>query len=626
MTGGARTGAAICVAVIAVLTFADSALGGKSRAGIRSVSNPPLTAPARLALKVTGATAPVSVYASPGRRVVKGALRLVRHASVRHNRLSVKLPRQLRPGAWFIVVCPTAGRGSCAASRKPMVKLPGKVSAPVQANPVPETSHASTASIGSAGGTLSTTAADGTRFRLDIPAHSVPDGTQITMTPLSSLGVGGFSKKFVAGVQLAPEGLDLVHGGTLTILPSRAIPLTRQVAYGYNGTGDDVHQVPLSPKRAIVIPLAHFSGVGLLDAAAQALAGSGSAILDKYSALIAQELAADRYGYISDSDAFADCQALLQHALAELMQQEVPPGLNDDDAAQKAIRDLLTVARTSQLLGGSEGILEEELPTIHKLLEGIYNRAQDHCASNHDLSQIPKILDTDRTEVLFGFSGHDFSEDVKCLRFKLEFNSQISDSGGNFDGTFDLSTTSTATVASDANGLLTGQAPITYTAADGSKSQSFSCPDDNPSGWTDTQTIVGSTPSTLQVLKVNLPDLSQITKPNANLAVQLLIDPGQPQEIIDDERSPQCGEAASQRGPDFFWWGDFISTPLTSDASGTSAVGEPFGNDFATVFTIPLENFNPDIVHAVYNGSATGDSGNQVSEQVTIDVTHTPQG
>ena len=616
-----------CATVIALLAAPGLTPAANARSSVRSVSNPPANVPARLKLKVNGSAGLVNVYASPGRRVVRGAVRLARRVSLRRQRVTFKVPGKLGAGAWFVVVCPAIGRGSCAASRKPMLKAPSKLSAPVQANPIPESSQASTATIGSAGGMLSATAADGTRFTLDIAANSVPNGTQITMTPLSALGGGGFSRKFVAGVQLAPEGLELVHGGTLTIVPSHSVPITRQVAYGYGGSGDDLHEVPLAPRRAIQIPLAHFSGVGLLDGAAQALAGTGSAILDRYSALIAQELEADRLGYISDSDAFADCQALLRRALGDLMHQEVPPGLNDDDAAQKAIRDLLTVARTSALLGDDhESLFDQELPTIYKLLEGIYNRAQERCASNHDLSQIAKILDTDRTEQLFGNSGHDIPEDLKCLRFRLEFHSQISDSGGNYDGTFDLSTTSTATLAPDANGLISGQAPITYTAADGSKSQSFSCPNDNPSGWTDTQTIVGSTPGTLQVLKLVLPDLSQITQSNANLGAQLVIDPGQPQEIIDDERSPQCGEQASQTGPDFFWWGDFISTPLTSDASGTSATEEPFNTDFATVFAMPLDNFNPDIVHAVYNGNVTADNGNQVTEQVTIDVFHTPPG
>src|SRR6185312_3002 len=140
----------------------------------------------------------------------------------------------------------------------------------------PEASVAATATIGSAGGTLNATAADGTRFALTIAAGSVSDGTQITMTPLASLGGPRWAGKLIGAVQLAPEGLVLVHGGTLTITPARAVPVSRQIGIGYDGAGSDLREVPLAPTRsAIQIPLAHFSGAGLGDSPGGATPPSG---------------------------------------------------------------------------------------------------------------------------------------------------------------------------------------------------------------------------------------------------------------------------------------------------------------------------------------------------------------
>jgi hypothetical protein len=173
-------------------------------------------------------------------------------------------------------------------------------------------------------------------------------------------------------------------------------------------------------------------------------------------------------------------------------------------------------------------------------------------------------------------------------------------------------------------GVLKGEAPITYTEASGTKSQSFTCPDGSDGGWTETDTITGSTPGTANVLRLSLPDLSQIAGPGADLTVHLLIDPGMPREILSADREPQCGEGANTSAPVDFWYGDFVSTPLTGQSPGTAASEVPFGETLATDFTLQLDNGNPEVAHAVYSGSTTGDDGDDVTEQTTIDIVHTP--
>ncbi len=248
--------------------------------------------------------------------------------------------------------------------------------------------------------------------------------------------------------------------------------MRNQLAVGYTGTGSDLHEVPLAPTRsAIEIPLTHFSGAGASDAPAGTTPPStGSTILDFYFQLIAEAIQQARDGAISEDEAFREGQAWLQDALKDVMSQEVPPGLNDDDAAVQAIRDLLSVARESALLGdSSESTFEAVKPTVYKLLEGIYKRAQQKCANEHDLTQISRITQTDRDEQLLGFGGHDVADDVKCLRFRIDFDSAIdviAGSGGS--GSFHLEYVAHPTITYDLNQLtFTGSTAGTYAAASG---------------------------------------------------------------------------------------------------------------------------------------------------------------
>lgn len=601
MRRGWRAATTVSVAGVVLLVGAALALAARHAAAphrgdsVRSVSNPPSQVPKRLRLTVGTSLLTVAVYASPGRKLVKGAVRIASGARVRRHRVTVKVPGRVGPGLWFVVVCPPAGPGSCAASREPMQRIATRLSPPVQAHPAPETSTAATATIGATGGTLDATAADGTRFHLVIAANSVPDGTQITMTPVSSLGGVRSGGKFVAGVQLAPEGLVLIHGGTLTITPSHPVAIANQVGYGYDGTGDDVHRVPLLPTRPIVIPLAHFSGVGVLDGVAGALAGTGSSILDRYSALVAQELYAARLGYISVQAAFEDCQKLLVRALGELNAQEVPPGLNDDGAAQKAIRDILAVARTSALLDSSESMFESVKPTIYKLEEGIYKRAQQRCADNHDLTQISRILGTDRSEQLLGgYTGHGLSEDLKCLRFRIDFDSAIdvlAGSGGS--GSWHLEYVAHPTVTPDLSqvGIMTGSTAGTYASASGT----ITGPDGS------TGTVTSSSGDTFDVVGF---DMS--TDPTVTAPPTLTLDLHSPSEQYHAHDPSNPG-------------GDFDKT----DHEWLNVFNE-FHNpqNGWTVLTLERVPGNGELVaRGTFSNSAPDGSA---TESTTVDVFHTP--
>lgn len=108
------------------------------------------------------------------------------------------------------------------------------------------------------GGTLSATAADGSKFDLVVPPNAVGGDTKMTMTPLRD--VEGLGDGPVHAVQLKPEGLLLYDVARLTITPSSPIPVTNQLMFEATGKGANPGPALLDPRsEPIVLLLEHFS-------------------------------------------------------------------------------------------------------------------------------------------------------------------------------------------------------------------------------------------------------------------------------------------------------------------------------------------------------------------------------
>ena len=601
LAGMAGLAGATAATAATAATTATAAAHDAGRAGgkVTAVSDPPAVVAKHLSLRIHGSASAVAVYASPAPRKVKRAVRLAGSATVRRGKVSVAVPRKLKPGAYYIVACPAKGAGRCASSTRAMLKAPTKLSAPVQAHPVADTAHAATATIGSGGGKLTATAANGTVFELAIAAGSVPDGTQITMTPLSTVGGTGWAGRFVGGVQLGPEGLTLLHGGTLTIVPTHRIPVADQVAFGYTGTGADLVQAPLAPTRsAIEIPLAHFSGAGLGDspsgAGAAAPPSSGGDDADFYGQLIAEAMAAARAGQISEDEAFDEARSWLGDMYSDVMRDEVGPGLNDDTAAAQAIKDLLAYARDEALLGDqSESAFEAVKPTILKLIQGVWNRAQQRCANNHDLTAIAQILDADRNEQLLGYPGYTIPQDLQCLTFRIDFESLVEvHAGSGGSGEWDLDYQAHPTVTPDADSgyqFLSGSTAGTYATADGTITG-----DDGT-----TVTVTGAAPDTFAVDKFTIPTTAGDTS-----APTLLFSLGKPSETYSyDDPGGDSGTYVDNQ------WLDIFNDFHPPQYGYTSLTLQLVGGGGALIARGTFDNAAPD-------GSGT--------EATTVDVYHTP--
>lgn len=91
------------------------------------------------------------------------------------------------------------------------------------ANVKTQTSNARAATVGPAGGTITATASDGSTFSLAIPPGALDKSTQVSLYPVSTVSGLPQGGALTAGVQFAPDGLQLLVPATLSIkLPGGA--------------------------------------------------------------------------------------------------------------------------------------------------------------------------------------------------------------------------------------------------------------------------------------------------------------------------------------------------------------------------------------------------------------------
>src|SRR5215216_5397915 len=117
---------------------------------------------------------------------------------------------------------------------------------PVAVRFVDDVGRAAHAAIGPDGGTLSTTAADGTRFELVVPAEALDFAEVITMTPVLRAENLPLSGGLIGAVNLEPAGLTFYEPATLRIIPAALAPGFMTIRFAYNGSGEQFHLRPLA--------------------------------------------------------------------------------------------------------------------------------------------------------------------------------------------------------------------------------------------------------------------------------------------------------------------------------------------------------------------------------------------
>jgi len=210
------------------------------------------------------------------------------------------------------------------------------------------------------GSTMSLTAGNGTVFTLDVPPGALEADTAITMTAVKSIQGAPLSDEAVAAVQLEPSGLFFNELVTLTIVPAREIPIENQIIFGYEGTGQDYHLAVIDPKsREIKIKLMEFSGAGVGSGSDSAWAanlqiqgnGTRARLEQKLGELLQTERRAELLGMEGNPDIWKIIKSDMDQYYDQVIQKEMAAAELDCQYALRAIQDLLSLERQSQLLG-----------------------------------------------------------------------------------------------------------------------------------------------------------------------------------------------------------------------------------------------------------------------------------
>lgn len=256
-------------------------------------------------------------------------------------------------------------------------------------NPVTlESSHSVSKTIGAAGGTLTTTANDGTVYTLTVPANSIPAGKKITMTPVTAIDGYPIPGGLAGGVELKPSGTVFAAPVTLTIETTKTPDAGEEpVAILFSGSTP-----AFEPSFAgfsggtLTIPVTHFSGGTAGFATAQELEGLASIqgapclmpAIGQMPADVNGAIATYRACFTSDilphlENATTDVQlatAIGEYSMWKTDSREALGGPVFDDAAE-------TTQWTNALVGK---------------LQGAIDRNNQNCETNESLAALANVL------------------------------------------------------------------------------------------------------------------------------------------------------------------------------------------------------------------------------------------
>jgi hypothetical protein len=292
--------------------------------------------------------------------------------------------------------------------------------------------------LGYAGGTLSTTALDGTTFTLEIPEGALAAAELITMTPVESIDGLPISGGLVAAVDLQPSGLLLWKPAILTIEPQTDVPTGDQQAFVIS-QGEFVHHPFVLDSAEMQLPLTHFSaaGVGNGDVASVPPPTlDGDAYSEQIAPVVDAERAA-RLGGGGDPNFEGDLAAIIGPFIDGLVASLQPPTATSAVAATNCQVAAQTVAQAleyggqAQAVGGGGAYLQQVFQTLQSLSSSLglcREQAFDRCVDDHDLHAIADIVAYTRIMQALGIDSSPSPLDEmieKCGRFSLLFESEF---------------------------------------------------------------------------------------------------------------------------------------------------------------------------------------------------------
>jgi hypothetical protein len=409
-------------------------------------------------VRVSGGTAAVTVTATlSGRRIYKltGAGKK-RFSGSKAVAFAPTVPKKAAAGTYALTVCVTP-----AKPKKGCRRLKAKVSVltlstkpnPLTAPRTLDVEHATTGTIGPAGGTLSTTAADGSVARLTIPAKALPMATEITMTPVTRIDGHPAKPGVLAGVQLTPDGQQLAIAAKLELIPQlKTKPVQRTVLTSDAGGTNTRPELFKDAGDGATLSLLHFSSyelayVGFNDRAAQRALLDRSKFppgpnLEQLTAKLAETLGVERQRQLLGTDTpeeTARVQAEIAAVLEAYYNGQIVPQLEQAKGNCQIAPLALEGAYGWERLVGLTGLADRykaELANLSRLEKAVIQGAllcfHKRCVQDNFPEAFDDYLELYGRAVLLAIEPpYELNDEIRrCLRFKVEIESDLSIAAG----------------------------------------------------------------------------------------------------------------------------------------------------------------------------------------------------
>ncbi len=327
------------------------------------------------------------------------------------------------------------------------------------------------------GGVVEATGPGGAVYTLEIPKGALLSEQRITMTPLAGADDLPFSGGFKAGVDLGPDGLQLHAPATLTIEPPADVPVQDQIAFGYHGSGEELHLELPEPTEALKLKITHFSGYGMAagtaaDVTAQ-LARAPTRGLERFQQAAAQTVREARQiildGGVPDYDALV---AATKAWFTESVRPHLMEATTDDAVAISAIAEGIGFKRQIELLALDDpelqGMSDQVWPLVVQIIQHAFEVTYQRCVDG-DVNMAHRLLAFERQSQLMGLTLNGLDKLDKCLRFELEFGGTYTQTDPEFTIKKAVMKADTLPIALVGNGIagpltLAGKAPVRHTS------------------------------------------------------------------------------------------------------------------------------------------------------------------
>jgi len=310
------------------------------------------------------------------------------------------------------------------------------------------------ATLGPDGGTLSATGADGTIYKLDIPAGALAAETLVRITPVSTLEGMPFGSENYA-VQFQPEGLKFYDFAVLTITPAQELPLDQQIFFGFQGTGENlVLAPPVVDSAEIKIQIDHFSGYGvtkgLLADIEPVRARIGGEAEARLRSTLAEQLTKARQEQLlgNENGTEIDWEGFFQQWEEQVVKPRLATASESCAAGRLAIQTVLGYERQRQLLGmGDDSSTLIPKGLMDTVTEVCMKEEFELCQEDHIIHRIlPAWLGVERQYQLLGLGEGPRSAALdnaqnyvrRCLTFELQFHSDANFDDGESGGYYSV--------------------------------------------------------------------------------------------------------------------------------------------------------------------------------------------